>query len=269
MKKITGFYLKLSLIICAILLNASMARASQKVIVLYAAVSPILNELGVGDKIVGVTKTDDVFVEAVKVGTHLKPNIELINALKPDIIITGSKKTFNEDMLKLVSAQTLYYEPESLDEILENITKLGKLFNRETEATNLIEKLKQKLTQIKPLTNKPSILFEISGEPLRVAGGKSIINSIIKAAGGRNIVDSDKKHVLLSQEVILSSNPDYYLYQEGPMNKNPTPPNKRDPFKTLSSKVILVNEYDFSRPGINAFDAAIMLNGILAGGNDE
>ncbi len=247
-------------LLAALIMSASTAFAYDKVVVLYAAVSPILKELGVGDKVVGVSKTDNTFAKAIKLGSHLKPNIELLNALEPDLIITGSKRTFKKDMLKLVKAPVIHYDPRNLDDIMDKITEFGKLFEKEAKAAEIVSGLKEKLANVKPLPNKPSLVYEISARPLRVAGAKSILTAIVEAAGGRNIVKVDKKHVLLSPEVVLKESPDYYLYQTGPMNRNPAPPKEREAFSTLKSKVIHVDEYEFARPGLNSFEAVLKLN---------
>ena len=270
MKKEYAQYVKaITLAIIITVFTAANAFAYKRVVVLYAAISPILVELGVGDKVVGVTRTDNIFTDAVKLGSHLKPNIELINALEPDLILTGSKRTFNEDMVTLTKAKIIYYDPATLDEIIQQITELGELFNKRTEAKKVVARLEDILKEVAPLTKKPTMVYEISAKPLRVAGSKSIITSIIEAAGGENIITVEKKHVLLSPEVILKSNPDYYIYQTGPMNKNPVPPEKREVFSILKSNIIHIDEYEFARPGINAFDAVLKLNKIFKGGSDE
>ncbi len=47
------------------------------------------------------------------------------------------------------------------------------------------------------------------------------------------------------------------------MNKNPTVPSERPYYKSLRAKVIKVDEYEFARPGINAFQAVVDLNRIF------
>jgi len=241
------------------------AYAYGRIVVLYAAASPILKELGAGGRVVGITRTDHVFDDAVKVGSHLKPNIEMINALRPDLIVAGSRRAFPREMAGRVKADVFYYDPRTLEEILVKITRLGRLLERDDEAAVLVERLKQKLSSVQALPERPTVIYEISAKSLRVAGGRSIITSIIEAAGGENAVKVAKKHVLLSPEKVLELNPDFYIYQVGPMNKNPEPPLKRPFFRTLRSRVVEVPEFEFARPGINAFDAVVDLNKIFRG----
>ena len=236
---------------------------AQRIVVLYAAASPVLKALGVEEEVVGVTRKDHTFPHAVKVGSHLRPNIELIKALKPDLIIAGSRRAFPEALRQKVQARVFYYDPRTLAEILKTIEDLGQILAREKEAQALVAQLEKKLAQVEAISCRPRVVYEIMERPLKVAGQKNIVTDIIRVAGGVNPVKVAKKHVLISPEEILLLKPDLYLYQVGPMNKNPTPPKKRAYFKGLRAQTIKVNEFEFARPGLNAFEAVIHLNGIL------
>ncbi len=234
-----------------------------RLVVLYAAASPVLKSLGIKEEVVGVTRRDQVFPKAIKVGTHLRPNVELIKALQPDLVIAGSQKAFPEGLKEKVQAEVFYYDPRTLEEILETIKRLGRRLKREEAANQLVARLRLELGKIRPLSCHPKVIYEIMERPLRVAGERNIVADIIRVAGGRNLIRVPKKHVLISPEQILLLAPDLYLYQIGPMNKNPTPPLRRAYFKGLKAEVKKVDEFRFSRPGPNAFQAAIELNRIF------
>jgi len=239
------------------------AHAYQRIVVLYAAASPVLKALGVSERIVGVTKTDHTFSGVTPVGSHLRPNIELLKALKPDLIVAGSKRAFPVEMAKRLNTEVFYFDPRTLNDILNRIESLGRMLGSQAKAEALISNLKAKLSDVKPLSRKPTVIYEISGRPLKVAGKESIITSIIEHAGGENLIKVRKKHVLISPEKVISLAPDFYIYQVGPMNKNPIKPDKRPYFGSLRSRVVRVDEYEIARPGINAFLAVVDLNRIF------
>ncbi len=251
------------------LMAFSPALAYERIVVLYPAVSPILIELGALDMIVGTTRSDHAVKNAVKVGSHLRPNIELLNALAPDLIIAGSQRAFPETMKERVKADIFYYNPATLDEILVKIEKIGAMLERKDRAGELVARLKKRLAEIRPLPEHPSVIYEVMAEPLRVAGEKSIVTSIVSVAGGENLVKINKKHAVISTEKVLQLRPDFYIYQVGPMNKKPVPPGERPFYKSLKAKFVRVNEFEFARPGINAFDAAVELNRIFRGARHE
>jgi iron complex transport system substrate-binding protein len=187
----------------------------------------------------------------------------MIKALRPKLIIAGSRRAFPKGLQDAVKAKVFFYDPRSLEEILEKIRNLGEILGRRKEAMALTSRLEARLSLVRPLPCRPRVVYEISQRPLKVAGQKSIVSAIIQAAGGENVITVKRKHVLISPEEILSLAPDIYVYQVGPMNKNPVPPGKRAYFSALRSKVIRVNEFEFARPGINAFSAVVQLNRIL------
>ena len=258
MKKGQGFFL-----LGLLFLWINGQALAERIVVLYAAASPVLKALGVREEVVGTTRNDPYFPRAIKVGSHLRPNVELIKALKPTFIIAGSPRTFPPRLKKEFEGQVFFYDPRTLSQILEKIETLGKRLGREEEAEKLVRNLKSKLQEIHPLPCRPKVIFEVMERPLRVAGQRNIITDIIQVAGGLNPVNVPRKHVLISPEKILFLSPDLYLYQVGPMNKNPLPPSKRAYFSGLKAKVIRVKEFEFSRPGPNAFEATLKLNRIL------
>ena len=236
------------------------AIAIEKLVVLNTAVSPILKEIGMGEAVVGVTFNDETYTNRTKVGSHLSPNVELIKALQPDLMIVGSKRAFPERLKDRFGTEIYRYDPENLEDILNHILKLGVLFEKESRSGTLVLKLRKKLSQFQKPGRLIPVAFEISQRPLKMAGHYNIVTSMIAAAGGRNIVTIEQKHVLISPEQLLVNKPELYIYQNGPMNKNPVPPKDRNYFKRLDTEFWEVDQKVFTRPGINVFDAVIVLN---------
>ena len=106
---------------------------------------------------------------------------------------------------------------------------------------------------------RPKVFFEVRYPNLLGAGAKSIVNDVIKYAGGTNCVTANKKLVRLDMESLLACNPDLYVIQRGPMNRNPTPLALRPHFQLLDAvkagRVLHVDEQVFSRPGPRSVDA--------------
>ena len=234
-----------------------------RAVIIAPAVADIFIKLNIQDKVVGVTKHIKGFKNAKKVGTHIKPNLEIIKSLKPDIIIISSYRFFPKEFAEKLNAKIYKYNPYTLDQILKRIEEIGKMFGVQERSKLLIKNLKNKLAQVKSLKNHPKVVYEIMENPYIVAGKKNIISDIIRVAGGINIIKSKKKLVRFSQEKVRFLNPDIYIYQIGPMNKNPQSPLKRVWFKGCKFKVIKVKEIDFARPNTKSFDNVIFLNKIF------
>jgi iron complex transport system substrate-binding protein len=117
------------------------------------------------------------------------------------------------------------------------------------------------------IERRPRVFFEIRAEPLTGAGRGSIVQEIIRAAGGENVLDGDRAIVQYNTEALLFENPDYYVVQQGPMNKSPIPPSERAHFDRLrcvrEGKVLIADEFIYSRPGPRCVDAVEQLAAAL------
>jgi iron complex transport system substrate-binding protein len=107
------------------------------------------------------------------------------------------------------------------------------------------------------------VFFEVRYPNLLGAGRGSIVNDIIRRAGGLNCLGDGKKMVRIGMESLIQKNPEAYVVQEGPMNRNPSPPADRPHFRVLDAvkqgKVLFVEEQVFSRPGPRSVEAVELL----------
>lgn len=250
---------RLLLILIALVFNPS-AFAYQRIVLLAPAAGDIFTQLNASDKIVGVTKNNFDFPQALKIGSHIKPNVELIKGLDPDLLIISSNRFFTQQMAELIDADTIVYNPETLDDILVQITKFGEMIDKKQRADYLIKELNMVRNQIKPIQDKPIVVYEVTENPYMIAGKKSIVKSIVEEAGGVLFSPSNRKIVKFNIESVLMKNPQFYLYQKGPMNKNPTPPESRANFSLIQSEFIQVDQLSFSRATTESFYHALELN---------
>ncbi|MCF6178476.1 MAG: ABC transporter substrate-binding protein [Geopsychrobacter sp.] len=236
---------------------------ARRIVVLAPAAGDILLKLGLEEQVVGKTRSLEEFPKAKKVGSHIKPNVELIKGLEPDLLIISSNRFFSEQMSAAVDAQTFTYNPKSLAEILQQTEALGHLTGRTAAAEELTHQLRKKLHGLKPLDQKTRVIYEISALPLSVAGQKNIISDIVRAAGGTPVDFGTRKIIKIGSEAIIASQPDLYIYQTGPMNRTPTPPRERNNYRLLHCNYLKVDQLLWSRANSNSFDRVLELNRIL------
>lgn len=236
---------------------------AQRIVVLAPAAGEILQKLGLGEQVVGKTRSLEEFPGALKVGSHIKPNVELIKGLNPDLLVISSNRFFSEQMSATVGAETFVYNPNTLAEILQQTESLGLLTAREKEAGALTQHLRSRLHDIRITTHRPKVVYEISALPLSVAGSTNIVSDIIRAAGGEPLDFGARKIIKLNPEAIISGQPELYIYQIGPMNLNPTPPAERGEYRLLKSRFLEVDQLQWSRANSQSFERVLELNRIL------
>ncbi|PLX40409.1 MAG: iron ABC transporter substrate-binding protein [Deltaproteobacteria bacterium] len=249
-------------------LEAPPARA----ISTYGAFTETIWELGGGETLVARTKNDTTIPEVAglpSVGTGLRPNIEYLLALKPDLVIARASKAGAETLssLRERGIKTAAFDPASVADIYSLIERLGKLFGLEERGVELMEEIKGEIAAVETMVAKrertPSLIYEVRAEPLTVAGHASLVAELVKIAGGELVVDVDKKLVRFDLEKLLAINPDLYVVQEGPMNLKPLPPKERAHHPALKAvregRVLTVDEKLISRPGPRVGEAVEVL----------
>mgnify|MGYP001227070942 CR=1 FL=1 len=97
-----------------LLLFSTSSFAAQRIVILAPAVADIIEKLDATALVVGKTRNVEAFPQAQKVGSHIRPNLELITALNPDLLVISSNKFFSAEMATKVKAKLFHYNPNSL-----------------------------------------------------------------------------------------------------------------------------------------------------------
>ncbi|RJR42264.1 MAG: ABC transporter substrate-binding protein [Desulfobacteraceae bacterium] len=249
--------------------RVSLAVPAQRIIALYGAFNEILAAMGLEERIVGRTKADSLppsIISKPSIGTHMRPNIEVILALKPDLIIQSAGRKEGAamvDQLRKAGLSVAVFSPNSFDGLFSVIRRLGVLTGEKPAGENLVGSIEKRLaeveTRIRGVESRPSVFFEVRHTNLLAAGRGSIVNEIIERAGGQNCIDLPKKMVRIGMETLIEKNPQIYLVQKGPMNQNPSLPSERSQFEVLDAvkkgRFLVVDEQVYSRPGPRSVEA--------------
>ncbi|MEW5692146.1 MAG: ABC transporter substrate-binding protein [Candidatus Hydrogenedentota bacterium] len=191
----------------------------QRIVSLSNPATEILFLLGVGNKVVGVSSSCQYPLEAVSKTAVGRPfgsiNLELILGLKPDIVICDSSnsKIFKDHGIPVFVVSTC-----TLDYVIRLVKDLGKLVDKEAEAeeiAGLIEKDRDFIcSKVEKLSKKPLVYFE-AGSLGRTRARGSLTHDLITYAGGINIAANEPvSFPVLSNEYIISKNPDVIIVEE-------------------------------------------------------
>jgi iron complex transport system substrate-binding protein len=251
---------------------------AKTIISLYGAYSEILFAIGAGERLIARTRADRFPLEILgkpSVGTHLRPNMELVLGLQPDLIIHAVGRKHGHEVIRQIQDKGLrvaVFQPRNFQELFSVIERLGILTGEEKRAEALVDQQKSRLQRLAmKLSNsqvrRPKVFYEVRYPNLLGAGKGSIVNDVILKAGGLNCLPNEKKLVRINIEALIEYEPDVYVVQKGPMNRNPGNPEFRPNFQVLKAvqqgRVFFVDEYVFSRPGPRSVDAAEKLAAFL------
>ncbi len=246
-----------------------VAVTSPRVLCLYGGFSELIMEMGQGELLVGRTKADgrnEALVHLPAVGTHMRPNIELVLGLQPDLVVQLAGRSEAAETTKALRGHGLtvaLYNPKNFVDLFYVITSLGELLGARKQADGLVKSMKTRLGAVDRVVasviHRPGVFFEIRENALLAAGQGNIVDAVIQRAGGINVVKSPAKIVRMGQEGLFQLDPEVYVVQQGAMNKNPLHPDRRPRYRLLRAvrkgRVLVVDDQIFSRAGPRVVDA--------------
>jgi len=233
----------------------------QRIISLAPSVTETLFALGLGDRVVGVTSYCDYPPEAArkeKVGDTLKPSIEKIVALKPDLVIASTSSQLEQFVRDLdkVGIPVYVSNPHNLAGVLATIEVIGEIIGADRRAKELTNDMRARIEAIESglagIKGRPGVLFILGVEPLITTGGKSFINELISLAGGNSISrDVEAEYPQYSLESAVAARPEVIFLQTGesrlPERLNQTP-------AALAGRVFHIDDNLLLRPGPRIVD---------------
>ena len=276
MKKIirNSFYLAL-LIISMFIISCAKKNAENgkkgenkkynRIVVLDPATVEMIYMLGAEDKIVGVANLErskvwpeEKVAKLESVGTFIKPSLERIITLKPDLVITSALTDDNlNNGLKSNNIEAKRIQANSIEEIFTNFMEVAKMLGKENEANKIIAEKKAKLEEIKKIaTGNKKGLFVMSASPLMVFGNDNLPNDIMKLLNIKNIAENQKgRNPIVTPEFIIKENPDIIItLLPNPSQIVATNPQLKNVNAIKNSKFIVVNSSQILRGSPRTID---------------
>lgn len=261
-------------------LEVVLARPANRIVPLYGALADILLALDAGEAVLARTDADTApeLDDRPSIGTHMRPNVELLAGLRPDLVLQmGGRKDASLPLLALerLGVATAFFEVRNFEELFSVIQRIAILCGREARARELERSMRATLDKARGLAGdlpRPRVFYEVRYPNLLAAGQGSMVDALIRASGGRNCLEGGERLVRLNEEELLRLDPEVCLTQQGPMNPAPVSFAERAHFRTLScvrsGRTFVVDEKRFSRPGPRSADAALELARLLFGGQE-
>ena len=236
-----------------------------RIVVLDPATVEMIYMLGAEDKIVGVANLErskvwpeEKVAKLESVGTFIKPSLERIITLKPDLVITSALTDDNlNNGLKSNNIEAKRIQANSIEEIFTNFMEVAKMLGKENEANKIIAEKRVKLEEIKKMAtiNKKG-LFVMSASPLMVFGNDNLPNDIMKLLNIKNIAENQKgRNPIVTPEFIIKENPDMIItLLPNPTQIVATNPQLKNVNAIKNSKFIVVNSSQILRGSPRTID---------------
>jgi len=175
-------------------LEVTLKEPAQRIISLVPSATQTLRALGAIHTVVGRTDFDieSWVLDIPSVGGGLKPNLEDIIALEPDLVVrfAGDQDPQTKSRLDELGIPQIAVRPDLLTDLYASVILLGKVTGTEPKADSIISSIKNDLADLQRWTfEKPRVdtAYILGGSPPWVAGPDTYINEILVLAGGRNV----------------------------------------------------------------------------------
>jgi iron complex transport system substrate-binding protein len=167
-----------------------------RLISLNPSLSAIVVRLGGGDSLVGIddysARVLPSLADRPKVGGLFDPSLEAVVALRPDrvLIVAGVEQQSYGEQLEKLGVEVEVFQNERLDEVLENIERIGALLGREALAAERIRAILAMRSAValaaKDLPH-PATVAVVTRSPLFLVGADTFLDEMITAVGARNL----------------------------------------------------------------------------------
>lgn len=150
------------------------------------------------------------------IGTLFEPNYEVLSSINPDLIIAGGRATDAypklEKLAKTISLDIDYNN--FLASLTERTRQLGWIFEKEKEASKLIDDFNQKIEQLKPKTSTAgsALIIMVNGGKMSAYGPKSRFGFVFDVLGfqpATTFQEAGRHGNSVTSEFILSTNPEW------------------------------------------------------------
>jgi ABC-type Fe3+-hydroxamate transport system substrate-binding protein len=196
----------------------------QRIISLVPSQTELLFDLGLGDRVVGITKfcihPSDWFNSKTRIGGTKKVNYDTVRSLNPDLIIGNKEENTIEDIELLRTIAPVWMsDVNSYDDALSMIHSVGKVTDTLLLARRLTDQIETAFNELETANENTNlrVRYLIWKDPYFQVGNSTFIDAMITKIGWVNICkDARYPEWQLTQDAIdvllLSSEP--YPFKE-------------------------------------------------------
>lgn len=171
-----------------------LAEPARRIVSLIPSITEIFFRLGVGDRVVGVTKFCTEPPEGVatkpKVGGQKNPRIDAINDLKPDLVVANVEENRKSDVEAMGAAglSVLVTYPRTVRDGIQLIQDLSVLTGTTGHAQAIVAECEAALAEVGLRGRTPVRIFcPIWRKPYMTINGDTYVDDMLRTCGGENI----------------------------------------------------------------------------------
>jgi ABC-type Fe3+-hydroxamate transport system substrate-binding protein len=240
----------------------------QRIISLVPSQTELLYDLGVGDRVIGITKfcvhPKEWRDSKTIVGGTKNFNFDEIEKLRPDLIIGNKEENYKEGIATLQSRYPVWMSDiVSFADAIGMIKSVAAITQMTGNGSDIIQTIETEFSRLKRIPTKRT-LYLMWRDPWMGAANGTFIHTMLEKAGLINVLAEEARYPELSVGKIKELNPDLVLLSSEPF---PFRTKHIDEIRQIlpSARILLVDGEMFSWYGSRLRLAPAYFTSVLAG----
>lgn len=194
---------------------------ARRVVSINPSLTAILLALGAREAIVGVdnfsAQQQSSVADLPQVGGFFNPSLEAVVALRPDrvVLVPSVEQRDFRQRLEGMGIPVSSFENIRFDQVLENISRLGRLVGREQAAARRLQAIRRTRRDVERASSgrpTPATLVVLQRDPIFVVGKGSFIDEMLEAVGARNLgARFEEPYPRVAAEWVVSAAPEVLI----------------------------------------------------------
>ncbi len=201
--------------------NIAVPTRPLRIISLVPSQTELLYDLGMGDRVCGITKfcvhPEEWFRSKTRVGGTKNVNYDRVKELQPDLIIANKEENDQVQIEALAKDYPVWVSDiKKMSDALAMIQQVGALVNDETKAAELIDTIAKGFAGIKRAATPTPVAYFIWRNPWMCAGGDTFISNTIENMGWVNVLKDALRYPEITLQQLIPLQPQLVLLSSEP-----------------------------------------------------
>ncbi|MGB7293623.1 MAG: helical backbone metal receptor [Thermodesulfobacteriota bacterium] len=188
-----------------------LARTPHKIISLVPSQTELLFDLGLDKEVIGITRycihPVEKCAEKIKIGGTKRFDFDLIDKLKPDLIIGNKEENYKAGIERLRSKYAVWMsDVNTLEDAYQMIKSIGDMVDKGREARDIVSEIESKVKRFKPRSSI-KVAYFIWQRPYMVAGENTFIDDMLRIFGFANVFGDLDRYPEVTLDQIRDASP--------------------------------------------------------------
>lgn len=247
-------------------------RVPHRIVSLNPATTAMLFAIGQGPHVVGRSRWDNYPAAALavaNVGDALRPNVEAILAVHPDLVVLYANADDRDAARQLRAADvpTLSIRDDEVADFGRVLRLLGLVVHDTVRAQGVADSVEATLARVRNVARRSQavpVVWIVDLAPLRAIGGGSFLSELLVDAGGENLYAAHPDPApQVSLEDVLQRNPDLVLTSVSAAGELRRDPRWRHWLAVPGHRVLVPDSALVGTPSVRMGEAALDLARLL------